>query len=70
VPVSVAASRIVQNTQMHDGSDVPTTKDVFHLLSSHVDLVVDDVLGAIGEWTAIDANDVISAVQLSCKELA
>jgi hypothetical protein len=55
---------------MHDGSDVPTTKDVFHLLSSHVDLVVDDVLGAIGEWTAIDANDVISAVQLSCKELA
>ena len=70
VPLALAPPGVVKDTEVHDRADVPAAEDVFHLLAPHVDLVMDDVFGAIGERTPVYPHDPIGAVELPREELA
>jgi hypothetical protein len=59
VPLALAPSRIVEDTEVNDSADVAAAEDVLHLLAPHVDLVVDDVFGAVVERTPIHAHHAI-----------
>ncbi len=64
VALAIASPRVVKDAEVNDRANVAAAEDVFHLFATHVDLMMEDVLGTVVEWAPIDANDAIGAMEL------